>query len=244
MITLMKNLKNAVADNARRARKTTEYVTDNTAFISENIIKIDCSSEVYQYDVVKIDEDGTAKLFTGNEKDEDNFVPVIVISGNGGNGEIHAQVSGWGYVHVSENSPSISAGDKLTISKSNKYSVTLSADDNSDAGDVDLFEAIEEVNASQNSVVKVKFLSGGGGESVVSTSAPVQLKSKVDYETYIGDVYANGKGEDATDVDATIKIVEIHTSATISTPIWFIATAKIGDIYYIDVPRFIGPISE
>ena len=178
MITLMKNLKNAVADNARRTRKATEFMSDNVAYISENVIKVGCSSEVYQYDIVKLIADGEAELFTGNESDDDKFVPVIVISGNGGSGDIHAQVSGWGYVHVNSSGPDIEAGDKLAVSKSSPFSVTRydddgdedSTDDNADAGDVPLFEAIEGITTADNDVVKVKFLSGSGEDAQASAA--------------------------------------------------------------------------
>ena len=89
----------------------------------------------------------------------------------------------------------------------------------------------------------------GGNAAGAGGGVPVCITAKVDYQTYVVDVYADGKFADngavppvftagvATDTGKYLRIIQIATGAAINVGTWLLAS-PFGDHYEADISRW------
>jgi len=83
--------------------------------------------------------------------------------------------------------------------------------------------AIRTADNLARNLVPPKRIRSSVGAGASGAYTVIKIKSKVDYETYIADVYGNGKHNAATEADVTIKILEIASTETMPNNRYFFA---------------------
>ena len=73
------------------------------------------------------------------------------------------------------------------------------------------------VNISGNGVKRVSPSRRGGSSASGTSTLPVKITAKTDYNTYTADVFGDGLDQTATVTGATIRVLSIATTETIPT---------------------------
>jgi len=107
---------------------------------------------------------------------------------------------------------------------------------------IDLFNVISDSNEDEENKYKADFIVTGGGSSIVIA----KIIARVDDDTYTVDIYGNGKEQDSTEEDATLRILDIASGETIPNDTWLFANKQTWGTeesatseYTFDAPRWL-----
>ena len=57
-----------------------------------------------------------------------------------------------------------------------------------------------------------------------TTTIPIKITAKIDYNTYTADVYADGRDQDPSETGATVRVLDIAETETIPNGTWLMAS--------------------